>query len=114
MDTTIERGRMSRTLRGNGARPFYLPWVAAIVCLAWPGKAGAEACAEPNASDFKKTILLSNVLDHPVHMAIAPDGRIFIGEMITGNIQVYKPGQAAPVLAGTVATRFENEEAFWA
>ena len=43
-------------------------------------------------------------------MAIAPDGRIFIGEMTTGNIQVYKPGQAAPVLAGTVSTRFENED----
>jgi hypothetical protein len=30
--------------------------------------------------------------------------------MTTGNIQVYKPGQSAPVLAGTVPTRFENED----
>lgn len=43
-------------------------------------------------------------------MAIAPDGRVFIGEMTTGNIQVYKPGQAAPVLVGIVPTRFENED----
>ena len=37
-------------------------------------------------------------------MAVAPDGRVFIGEMTTGNIQVYKPGQATPVLAGKVPT----------
>jgi cytochrome c len=90
--------------------PNSLHWIAMIACLAWTGKANAQACAEPDTSDFKKTILLSDGLDHPVHMAIAPDGRIFIGEMITGNIQVYKPGQSAPTLAGTVPTRFDNED----
>ena len=84
----------------------------ALACLAWPVRTGAQTtCPEPAASDFKKTTLLSSsTMDHPVHMAIAPDGRVFIGEMTTGNIQVYKPGQATPVLAGKVATRFENED----
>jgi len=83
----------------------------ALACLAWPVRTGAQTCPEPAASDFHKTTLLtSSTLDHPVHMAVAPDGRVFIGEMITGNIQVYKPGQATPVLAGKVPTRFENED----
>ena len=30
--------------------------------------------------------------------------------MTTGNIQLYKPGQASPVLAGNVPTHFENED----
>jgi len=42
-------------------------------------------------------------------MAIAPDGRVFLGEMTTGNIQVYKPGQASPVKAGNVPVNFDNE-----
>src|SRR3954470_4241361 len=103
-------GRKARTSRENAGWSFCAPLAAAIACLASPGKARAQSCAEPSASDFKKTVLLSDALDHPVHMAIAPDGRIFIGEMTTGNIQVYKPGQASPVLAGTVPTRFENED----
>jgi glucose/arabinose dehydrogenase len=83
----------------------------ALACLAWPVRTGAQTCPEPAASDFHKTTLLtSSTLDHPVHMAVAPDGRVFIGEMTTGNIQVYKPGQATPVLAGKVPTRFENED----
>jgi cytochrome c len=110
MKKAIKRGLSVCTLRGNGARSCSIPLLATIACLAWPGKAGAQSCPEPSASDFQKTVLLSGALDHPVHMAIAPDGRIFIGEMITGNIQVYKPGQAAPVLAGTVPTRFETED----
>jgi cytochrome c len=102
------RGRIA----GNGAgRTGFFPLAAAVACLVWTGRAQAQTCAEPKASDFKKTVVLTaSTMDHPVHMAIAPDGRIFIGEMTTGNIQVYKPGQASPVLAGTVPTRFENED----
>jgi hypothetical protein len=43
-------------------------------------------------------------------LAVVPDGRVFIGEMTTGKIQVYKPGSATPTLAGTIPTRFENED----
>src|SRR6185369_2766683 len=83
---------------------------AVLACLAWPEHAGAQVCPEPAASDFKRTVVLaSSTLDHPVHMAAAPDGRIFIGEMTTGNVQVYKPGQATPVKAGNVPTNFDNE-----
>jgi cytochrome c len=75
------------------------------------GTAPAQAaCSEPNAADFKRTVLLSSGLDRPVHLAVVPDGRVFIGEMATGNIQVYKPGATAPLLAGKVAVRFENED----
>lgn len=97
--------------RGNGLRlRRVLAATAAMTCLIWPNRAGAQSCPEPAASDFKKTtVLASSTLDHPVHMAIAPDGRIFIGEMISGNIQVYKPGQASPVKAGNVPVNFDNE-----
>ncbi len=83
--------------------------ITAAACMLM-GTARAQTCAEPKAADFKRTVLLSTGLDHPVHLAVVPDGRVFIGEMTTGNIQVYKPGVAAPVLAGTVPTRFENED----
>jgi glucose/arabinose dehydrogenase len=106
----MDIGRTFRIPRGKWAKSFCVP-AAAIACLAWPDMAGAQICAEPKATDFKKTVVLTaSTMDHPVHMAIVPDGRIFIGEMTTGNIQVYKPGQASPVLAGTVPTRFENED----
>ncbi|MEO6097118.1 MAG: PQQ-dependent sugar dehydrogenase [Fibrobacteria bacterium] len=110
MRASIDRDQVSRTSRGYRERFFHLSWAAALVCLAWPGKAGAQSCAEPKASDFQKTTLLSGGLDRPVQMAIAPDGRIFIGEMATGAIKVYKPGQIAPVDAGVVPTRFLNED----
>ncbi|MDB5047324.1 MAG: cytochrome c class [Fibrobacteres bacterium] len=105
-----ERKRRLETRRGTlrGATGAIWALAAAACMLAAPAK--AQTCAEPKAADFKKTILLSSGLDHPVHLAVVPDGRVFIGEMTTGNIQVYKPGATAPVLAGTVATRFENED----
>ena len=33
-------------------------------------------------------------------MAVVLDGRVFIAEMFSGNIQVYKPGSATPILGG--------------
>jgi cytochrome c len=82
--------------------------LAAVACIL-SADAGAQ-CTEPKTTDFKKTVLLSTGMDKPVHLAVVPDGRVFIAEMMTGNIQVYKPGSATPVLAGTIATRPENED----
>ncbi|MDB5103437.1 MAG: cytochrome c class [Fibrobacteres bacterium] len=102
--------RRSGSWRGTlGGATSAVTALAAAACM-FAASAGAQTCAEPKATDFRKTVLLSSGLDHPVHIAIVPDGRVFIGEMTTGNIQVYKPGTATPVLAGTVATRFENED----
>jgi cytochrome c len=110
MQTIREEGAGPKSSAGNGARTGRIMAAAALACLVWPKGAGAQSCPEPAATDFKKTIVLtSSTLDHPVHMAIAPDGRIFIGEMITGNIQVYKPGQASPVKAGTLPVNYDNE-----
>lgn len=111
MQTKIGNGKAGRPGAAGTERAAGLALAsAAALCLAWPGRAGAQSCTEPKASDFKKTVVLSSGLDHPVHMAVAPDGRVFIGEMTTGNIQVYKPGQSGATLAGTVPTHFENED----
>lgn len=86
-------------------------WLAAAVSvLLWAAPAAAQNCAEPKATDFKKTVLLSSGMDRPVHIAVVPDGRVFIGEMPTGKILVYKPGATAPAPAGTIPTKFDNED----
>lgn len=70
----------------------------------------AQTCPEPKAADFKVNTLLSTGMYFPVHIAVAPDGRVFIAEMKTGEIKLYKPGATAPVIAGKIATRFDNED----
>nr|MDQ3003289.1 PQQ-dependent sugar dehydrogenase [Fibrobacterota bacterium] len=110
MDKTINCKQRREARRGTlGGPNRKLTVLVAVACLL-AGNAGAQTCPEPKATDFKKNILLSTGLDRPVQIAVVPDGRVFIAEMYTGNIQVYKPGSATPVLAGTVAIRDENED----
>lgn len=90
---------------------IHAAWLAAAVSvLLWAAPAAAQICEEPKTTDFKKTVLLNAGMDRPVHIAVVPDGRVFIGEMPTGKILVYKPGATAPVTAGTVPTKFDNED----
>lgn len=72
--------------------------------------ARAQNCPEPKASDFKVTTLLSSGMTHPVHIAVAPDGRVFIAEMRTGDVKLYKPGSSTPTVAGRIQTRYDNED----
>jgi cytochrome c len=109
----VGRSRQGKKDKGTIGKPGMARavWLAAAVAMVLSvAPAGAQTCAEPLAANFKRTVLLSTGMDHPVHLAVVPDGRVFIGEMTTGNIQVYKPGAAAPVLAGNVPTKFDNED----
>jgi glucose/arabinose dehydrogenase len=72
--------------------------------------AQAQTCPEPKAADFKVTTLISSGLKNPVHLAVAPDNRVFIADMNTGEILLHKPGSTSAVKAGTVPTRFDNED----
>jgi cytochrome c len=52
-------------------------------------------CTLPAASAFRRTNLVteqSGDLDYPDHMAVLPDGRVFITEMWSGLIKLYTPG----------------------
>lgn len=71
--------------------------------------AHGQACPEPAAADFKATLLV-DALKNPVHLAVAPDGRVFIADMNTGEIRLYKPGATGTTVAGKVPTRFDNED----
>lgn len=81
-----------------------------------------STCHQPTASEYK-LVKLSDVhmgLDEtpsgafgPVQMAIAPDGRVFVGKMKTGEIRVYKPTASNPAtvdLVGTIPTYFNTED----
>ena len=69
-----------------------------------------QTCPEPKPEDFKVNTLVSTGLKNPVHLAVAPDGRVFIADMNTGEIRLYKPGTATTTVAGKVPTRFDNED----
>lgn len=72
--------------------------------------AEAQTCPEPKPADFKVNTLVSTGLKNPVHLAVAPDGRVFIADMNTGEIRLHKPGSSTTTVAGAVPTRFDNED----
>lgn len=101
-------------------RSVFFPAAAALIAAALP--ASAQTCREPAATEFK-AVVLSDVhmgLDEapagsygPVQIAVAPDGRIFIAKMKTGEIRMYTPGGANPKtvsLVGTIPTWFNTED----
>src|SRR5687767_9912453 len=83
-------GAGGRTGRGIAA------WAAqaGLAAMILVPPAHAQTCAEPKAADFKVNTLVETGLKNPVHLAVAPDGRVFIADMNTGEIRLYKPGTA--------------------
>lgn len=87
-------------------------------------------CPDPVASDFRVDTLANNATGDlyegsssnggesgnygVVQMAVAPNGKVFIAKMCSGQIRVYRPGAGGPstatVRAGTVPTRCDNED----
>jgi glucose/arabinose dehydrogenase len=98
-------GRIGARGKGKGLMPGLLALVASLSV-----SAVAQTCPEPKAADFKVNTLVSSGLKNPVHLAVAPDGRVFIADMNTGEIRLYKPGSTTTTVAGTVPTRFDNED----
>jgi cytochrome c len=86
--------------------------------------ATAQNCPMPTASDFNVVTLATNATSDlyggaetgnygVVQIAVAPDGKVFIAKMCSGNIQVYHPTTSNPgvtVDAGTVPTDCNNED----
>src|SRR5690606_4215835 len=114
-EDTMDKGMDGKAGRA-AARPAKAGYPAAIaalaatLCLGWQD-ARAQVCAEPLASDFSKTELVpTGKMNFPVEIAVIPDGRVFIAEMKSGRIMLYKPGSNTPTVAGTIATRFDNED----
>ncbi len=96
-------GPVLRKALGRGLRVFL---AAAVLAPA----AFSQSCPEPTTSNFKVNALITTGLKNPVHLAVAPDARVFIADMNTGEIRLYKPGTAGTTVAGTVPTRFDNED----
>lgn len=92
---------------------------------AFTQRAEAQSCPEPTATDFNVVTLANNAEEDlfgdgrefgnygVVQMAVAPDGKVFIGKMCSGDVQVYTPTGNLPattVRAGTVPTDCNNED----
>lgn len=106
---------IQKAVRGLGHRRIPVLAAALLAGGSWLGSlnpAQAQTCPEPTASQFRATALLTTGFRHPVHMAMAPDKRIFVADMRTGDIQLYKPGATSLTVAGKVPTRYDNEDGF--
>ncbi len=92
---------------------------AMLPLTAW----GQSSCHHPTASEFKAVILTDVnmglqeeskfVASGPVQIAVAPDGRVFIAKMESGEIRVYLPSGKIPdnvALVGTIPTYFGGED----
>ncbi|HLP41066.1 MAG TPA: PQQ-dependent sugar dehydrogenase, partial [Fibrobacteria bacterium] len=87
-------------------------WPACVMAGFLIAPAHAQTCADPKPENFKVNSLVTSGLRYPVHLAVAPDGRVFIADMNSGEIRLWKPTTTTTVVAGTVPTRFDNEDGF--
>ena len=92
-----------------------------------PSLTTAQTCTEPDSSQFRVDTLVAaastNTLNtnetlNPVNagsgnvqIAVAPDGRVFVAKMKSGEIRVYNPGTPnTTTLAGIDTTFFNGED----
>lgn len=97
--------------------------LTAVLVCGWQSTQ-AQTCTDPVAGDFRIVTLADNATSDlyggnetgnygVVQMSVAPDGKVFIAKMCSGEVQVYHPtntNPAATVLAGTVPTHCDNED----
>lgn len=80
----------------------------ALACVAFPH--AQTACPAPVASDFHYVDLTMTGLNTPSNMVLAPDGRIFISEIYTGAIQIFRDGGTPRLTtAGKISVANSNE-----
>ncbi len=94
---------------------FFIYGIALAVIFPFTSLA-QSTCHQPTAGELKVVTLVDVNMGleelplgsyGPVQMAIAPDGRVFVGKMKTGEIRVYTPNATNPqpaTLVGTIPT----------
>src|SRR4051812_27575728 len=84
----------------------------AFACVSFPHALahGQAACPDPVASDFHVVDLTMSGLTTPTDMELAPDGRIFISDIYTGELKIFRDG-GTPRLAtaGKLSVANSNE-----
>jgi cytochrome c len=82
--------------------------VLAFACVSVPH--AQSACPAPVASDFHVVDLTMTGLASPTDMELAPDGRIFISEIYSGELKIFRDG-GTPRLAtaGKLSVANSNE-----
>jgi cytochrome c len=94
-----------RLFVGGKARVFGL---MVLACLS--GARAQTACTAPVASDFQVVDLTMSGLSAPTDMELAPDGRIFISEIYTGDLKIFRDGGTPRlVTAGKISVANSNE-----
>ncbi len=88
------------------------------LCLAL--QAGAQtACVEPTGSEFRTVTLVAsggaltettNSSAGPVGMSVVPDGRVFVIQMQSGDVQMYDPTTQKVSTVGNIPVRFDTED----
>lgn len=68
---------------------YYFMLVVAI--CAFCAGLQAQPCPAPTSAQFRKVNMVTEDLDKPDHMAILPDGRVFITEQRSGRVILYTP-----------------------
>ena len=118
------RSSLTPTLRLRAVATVFGAALAASGFLL-PQVAQAQSCPMPTAEDFRIDTLANNATNDlyggvesgnygVVQIAVAPNGKVFIAKMCSGEIRVYRPGAGGadtPTLhAGTVPTHCDNED----
>ncbi len=125
---SLSRPLPSRPLRTVVLRAAFGAALAVAGLL--PHTAHAQSCPMPTADDFRIDTLANNATGDlyegssanggeagnygVVQIAVAPNGKVFIAKMCSGQLRVYRPGagnaSTPTVLAGVVPTHCDNED----
>src|SRR5690606_6570202 len=98
----------------NSGFPKPKSWGIGLLALACASLSQAQsACPAPVASDFHVVDLTMTGLTTPSDMELAPDGRIFISDIYTGELKIFRDG-GTPRLAtaGKLTVANNNEHGF--
>lgn len=82
--------------------------LAALACVSLPH--AQATCPAPVASDFHVVDLTMTGLATPTDMELAPDGRIFISDIYTGELKIFRDGGTPRMAtAGKLSVANSNE-----
>lgn len=101
---------MSRVAQGfpNYCVQIRAAGIALLSAVSSPQAQGA--CSAPSASDFKWVDLSMQGLSAPTDLELAPDGRLFISEIYTGEIKIFRDGGSPRMTtAGKLSVANSNE-----
>src|SRR3954467_8488458 len=89
----LEGARVMAGIGRNGSSIKYQArkiGLLAFACVAFPH--AQTTCPAPVASDFHVVDLTMTGLSTPTDMVLAPDGRIFISDIYTGELLIFRDG----------------------